>query len=176
MPMEALAVPRGIVAGILPVGITAKTVTTGPWVTADGTVATGQAMITCPVNLVHTPTGQPIAAGSMKVPLVDGMASWTLCPTDQAGLNRTADWTYTLQVRLYNTSAQPDPLNFQLLEAGPDTVDLDTLVPMQPSTGASIYAQLDATVVSLLNDTTSATYARVIALIDARTGFGAGTP
>jgi hypothetical protein len=34
----------------------------------------------------------------------------------------------------------------------------------------------DAAVAALLNDTTSATYARVVALIAARAGFGNGTP
>lgn len=34
----------------------------------------------------------------------------------------------------------------------------------------------DAAIVSLLNDPTSATYAKVVALIAARTGFGNGTP
>lgn len=121
----------------LPTGITPKTVTIGVASFFDGTIAGGRVTITAPVNVVHTPTNRPIFSSSMTKPFVNGEATFDLCPTDAAGLNRV-DWTYTAQIEVSGASVQPEAIRFLLPEAGPDYVDLDSLVTVPSSAGTPI--------------------------------------
>jgi hypothetical protein len=121
----------------LPPGIVPKVVTVGIASFFDGTLAEGTATIVAPVNVVHTPTNRPIFSSTISQRFVDGMASFTLAPTDAAGLNRV-DWTYTLRVVITGALVQPDPVYFTLPKDGPDTVDLDGLVTVPSSAGIPI--------------------------------------
>jgi hypothetical protein len=120
-----------------PAGITPKTVTVGIASFFDGTLANGVATITAPINVVHTPTNRPIFSSIMSQPFVDGVASFTLAPTDAPGLNRI-DFSYKLVVTIQGALVQPDPIWFLLPTAGPDTVDLDGLVTVPSSAGTPI--------------------------------------
>jgi hypothetical protein len=121
----------------LPPGITPKTVTVGIASFFDGTLAEGTATITAPVNVVHTPTNRPIFSSTISQRFVDGIASFNLAPTDAPGLNRV-DWTYSLRVVISGALVQPDPIYFTLPAAGPDTIDLDSLVTVPSSAGVPI--------------------------------------
>jgi len=121
----------------LPPGITPKTVTIGIGSFFDGTIVAGSATITAPVNVLHTPSGHTLYSGDMTKQFVDGEATWTLCPTDAAGLNRV-DWTYKLRVTAKGAATQPNVIYFTLPEAGPDTVDLDGLVTVPSSAGTPV--------------------------------------
>lgn len=111
----------------LPPGVPVKTVTIGIASFFDGTLAEGTATITAPVNIVHTPTNRPIFSSSMSQRFVDGVASFNLAPTDTPGFNRV-DFSYKLSVVVSGALVQPDPIYFILPAAGPDTIDLDSLV------------------------------------------------
>ena len=121
----------------LPSGLTAKTVTFGLGTFANGDVVDGTVTITAPVNILHVPTGSPIFSSAMTQRLVNGQASFDLCPTDHPDLNRR-DWTYTLVAKISGALKQPDPVSFLLPAAGADTVDLDTLVSVPSSAGTPV--------------------------------------
>jgi hypothetical protein len=139
----------------LPPGITPKTVTIGVASFFDGTLAEGTATITAPVNVVHTPTNRPIFSSSISQRFVDGVASFNLAPTDAPGLNRV-DWTYSLRVVISGALVQPDPIWFTLPTAGPDTVDLDSLVTVPSSAGVPISATVVTSVNGQVGDVTVA--------------------
>lgn len=153
----------------LPPGITPKTVTVGIASFFDGSIAEGRATITAPVNVVHGPSNRPIFSSDMSKPFVDGEASFDLCPTDAAGLNRV-DWTYKLKVEISGAKVQPDPIYFVLPEAGPDQIDLDALVPVPSTAGTPISVEvltadsLDPYTASFLADPTSETRATLDSL------------
>jgi hypothetical protein len=133
----------------LPAGITPKTVTIGIASFFDGTLTSGTVSISAPVNVIHTPTNRPLFSSEMAQRFVDGAASFTLCPTDAPGLNRV-DWTYKLKVQVDGAIVQPEVVYFTLPAAGPDTVDLDSLVTVPSSAGTPI----SATVVTSVNGQT----------------------
>lgn len=121
----------------LPNGITPKVVTVGIGSFFDGSLVEGTATITAQVNVIHVPSGSPIFSSAMSQRLVDGSATFTLCPTDHPDLNRV-DWTYKLTVKVTGALVQPDPIYFTLPVAGPDTVDLDSLVSVPSSAGTPV--------------------------------------
>ena len=121
----------------LPTGIVPKTVTLGIGSFFDGNLVSGTVTITAPVNVVHTPTGRPLYSSVIQQRFVDGEATFLLCPTDADGLNRK-DWTYKLNVQIDGAIVQPEVVYFLLPSAGPDVLDLDTLVTVPSSAGTPI--------------------------------------
>lgn len=144
----------------LPPGITPKTVTLGIASFADGSLATGRATISMPVNVLHTPTNRPIFSSEITQQFVDGAATFNLCPTDAPGLNRV-DWAYKLKVEIQGATVQPEVIYFLLPTAGPDVVDLDGLVTVPSSAGTPISVDVLTTadfapaLLDELNDTSS---------------------
>lgn len=121
-----------------PAGLVPKTVTIGPVTFLDGTPATGAATIQTAVNVLHIPSGQRLMSGRMVHKLDEtGCASFQLIPTDAAGLDQTG-WTYRLILDVSGAGVQPPPVDFLLPAAGPDSVDLDTLVTVPTSTGSTV--------------------------------------
>lgn len=145
----------------LPPGITPKTVTVGIASFFDGSLAEGTATITAPVNVVHTPTNRPIFSSQMSHRFVDGETSFNLCPTDAPGLNRV-DFSYKLSVVISGALVQPEPIYFLLPTAGPDEIDLDSLVTVPSSAGIPV----SVTVVTSVNGQTG----------DVTVSGGGGTP
>jgi len=139
----------------LPPGITPKTVTVGIASFFDGSLAEGTATITAPVNVVHTPSNRPIFSSQMSHRFVDGETSFNLAPTDAPGLNRV-DWTYKLNVVISGALVQPDPVYFTLPAAGPDIIDLDSLVTVPSSAGIPISATVVTSVNGQIGDVTVA--------------------
>ena len=184
MPIEAQPIAPagfasfGLVESIIPVGATTFTLTFGPYTNALGvnvpdsftgklfpvSQSTGK-----PIRVVHLSSGQVILPAAIPITVTGGSASVGPLPhTGQASLT-----PFFYRVEWDVASSKPSPGNKTFAVAAGTTVDYD-LVSV-PEAVPEVFTS-DAAVAALLNDTGSATYARVVALIAARAGFGNGTP
>lgn len=117
----------------LPTGLATVTVTVGPYLTADGTAASGTVTFQPEARAVHTPSGAVVLPAQMTVTLdAAGAGTITLPPSDDPGLapNPLGYWVFW---RL-NGAPSPDPQRIMLPAAVP-TVDLDLLLPATTPAG-----------------------------------------
>lgn len=162
----------------LPPGVVAKTVQIGVGTFFDGTIVSGRATISAPVNVLHTTTNRPLYSSDMTRSFSDGQVSFDLCPTDADGLNRK-DWAYKLRLEISGAATQPEVLYFLLPTDGPNVVDLDGLVSVPSSAGIPISVEaltadtLDPYTAGFLADPNSQTRQALDAL-DLGTGGGGG--
>jgi hypothetical protein len=183
VPVDALPAPHegiasfGLVESIIPVGATTFTLTFGPYTDALGVnVATTLAGKLYPVDqttgkrvkVVHLPSGQVILPTDIPITVTGGSA--TVGPLPHTGQASLTPFFYRVEWDV--ASSKPSPGNKTFAVTSGTTVDYDLLAIAAPVTVNTS----DQAIVALLNDPTSATYAKVVALIAARAGFGNGTP
>jgi hypothetical protein len=180
MPAEAMATHEGfasLLESIIPVGTTTFTLTFGPYTNALGSNVADMTGKLYPVDqaagkrtkVVHLASGQVILPHDIPVTVTGGSASVGPLPhTGQAALT-----PFFYRVEWDVASSKPSPGNKTFAVPSGTTVDYDlvNVAEAVPEVFTS-----DAAVAALLADTGSATYARVVALIAARAGFGAGNP
>lgn len=126
----------------LPAGVTGVTVnfSAGAFA-ADGGVGSGSVIVSAPTNVLHIPSGEPIWSGDRKLKYVNGVASFTLCPTDQPGLS-SYGWTYTVYRQINGARVQPEPFSFIVAASGPSVIDGDALTPVPSSAGTPVSVQV----------------------------------
>lgn len=184
MPIDAQPIPHegitsfGLLESIIPVGATTFTLTFGPYTDALGAnvaaTLTGKLFPVSqstdkPVRVVHLASGQVILPAAIPITLTAGSAS--VGPLPHTGQSSMTPFFYRVEWDV--ASRKPSPGNKTFAAPSGTTVDYDLL--SVPEAVPEVFTS-DAAVAALLNDTGSATYARVVALIAARTGFGAGNP
>lgn len=163
MPADALPLEPGARA------------TTGPM-----TVGTG---FTLTFGTYSEPTFIGMTATiTRSAPLVDGSGNvsqlrWsvTVAPDGTASVGplpyNDDGTTYTVEWQALSYKPTPGNRTIQILSSsGLTTVDFDTLQTISPD--STVAVPVDAAVAALLSNTSSATYAKALALIAARAGFG----
>lgn len=138
----------------LPQGVSACTVTFGPYTDQAGRPLQGSVTIVPSSDVTFN--GAPLLRGPIPTKLVNGAGSVVLPHTDQegmtAGSNSVINWTYLAVIR-FKTEVPGEqdirPFSFSLPQELGDTWDLDTAVPIEGVPGELIptlvtAAQLEA--------------------------------
>ena len=180
MPAEALPIAGPMLLGAaLPGDVTTCTITFGTYADVAGTplaTLTGRLYPVDPQNgrrvrLVNTTTGHVLLPSDIPIPITAGVGSIGPIPhTDNASL-APAGFAYRVEWDLPSSKPSPGNKTFLLPSTAGATVDFDLL---SLPDDIPVKATSDDAIAALLNDPTSATYAKVVALIDARVGFGRG--
>jgi hypothetical protein len=118
---------------------------------------------------VHLASGQVILPADIPITVTGGSAS--VGPLPHTGQSSMTPFFYRVEWDV--ASSKPSPGNKTFAVTSGTTVDYDLL--SVPEAVPEAFTS-DAAIAALLNDPTSATYAKVVALIAARAGFGNGTP
>jgi hypothetical protein len=122
-------------------------------------------------KVVHLASGQVILPADIPITVTGGSAS--VGPLPHTGQTSMTPFFYRVEWDVASSKPSPGNKTFAVPAVSGTT---DRLRPAGAATPAPTSPPTDATIVALLNDPTSATYAKVVALIAARAGFGNGTP
>jgi len=181
MPIDALPSAHlySLTATALPGDLTAATITFGTYADVAGTIVaalTGRLYPVDPatgrrVRLVNLDTGAVLLPSDVTITITAGVGSVGPIPhTDNASLS-PAGFAYRVDWDVPSSRPSPGDRTFLLPASAGTTVDYDLLSLPDDLPGVDTS---DNALAALITDPTSATHAAVVALIDARTGFGRG--
>lgn len=165
----------------LPEDVTTCLLDFGPYTDASGEPVmvgvTGKIRPSVPL-IRHVASGSVVINHPIPVTIDSfGSASVVLVHTDLAALSPQG-FTYTVEWDVASRKPSPGNKRFALPAAVGANQDFDQLEQSEdvPGVHVPVGVASDSALVALLNDTSSATYARLIELIAARAGFGGLAP